>query len=240
MKVYVRSDAGNGVVCVDAGLSLGGMLSSLQGKVRGVIVDEDLAVCNEATRKVDLRLTEEQMAGLVERRGDALRETGRVEFGRGIVREVILGFCDSPFIVQENYEETIADVQDIFYRRKEEAEISGAFADEDLIQALRFAFDKRGGSIDALADVTVAELYGYAERYRSGEYDELTQNEGYERECASDGPEEYVHDELSRIQDDERGSRPDNDFAIGYYDACDELYRTGNDFRGRIGGSSLG
>ena len=37
---------------------------------------EDLAVCNEATAKHGLRLTEPQMMELVERRGEALRATG--------------------------------------------------------------------------------------------------------------------------------------------------------------------
>ena len=83
---------------------------------------EDLAVCNEATAKHGLRLTEPQMMELVERRGEALRATGRVEFGRGVVRELVRGFCDSPYLSQENYAEVIADVQDVFYRRKEDAE----------------------------------------------------------------------------------------------------------------------
>ena len=73
---------------------------------------EDLAVCNETTAKHGLRLTEPQMMELVERRGEALRATGRVEFGRGVVRELVRGFCDSPYLSQENYAEVIADVQD--------------------------------------------------------------------------------------------------------------------------------
>ena len=86
---------------------------------------EDLAVCNEATAKHGLRLTEPQMMELVERRGEALRATGRVEFGRGVVCELVRGFCDSPSLSQENYAEAIADVQDVFYRRKEDAEAAG-------------------------------------------------------------------------------------------------------------------
>ena len=103
---------------------------------------EDLAVCNEATAKHGLRLTEPQMRELVERRGEALRATGRVEFGRGVVRELVRGFCDSPYLSQENYAEVIADVQDVFYRRKEDAEGAGEpMADDDLVEALRYTFD---------------------------------------------------------------------------------------------------
>ncbi|MFR1640955.1 MAG: DUF6323 family protein, partial [Eggerthellaceae bacterium] len=75
-------------------------------RLQRAAVREDLAVCNEATAKHGLRLTEQQMMGLAERRGEALRATGRVEFGRGVLRELVLGFCDSPYLSQEGYEET--------------------------------------------------------------------------------------------------------------------------------------
>ena len=201
---------------------------------------EDLAVCNEATAKHGLRLTEPQMMELVERRGEALRATGRVEFGRGVLRELVLGFCDSPYLSQEGYEETIADVQDVFYRRKEDSEAGEAMADGDLIEALRFAYDhEAAGSVDALADVPLATLRAHAARRRAGDYDEKTQLEAFDEEAAHDGVEERVRDEFSRALDDEQGERPGNDYAAGFYDGYNELYRIGFDSNSRIGGSSF-
>ena len=203
---------------------------------------EDLAVCNEATAKHGLRLTEPQMMELVERRGEALRATGRVEFGRGVVRELVRGFCDSPYLSQENYAEAIADVQDVFYRRKEDAEAAGEpIADDDLVEALRHAFDgEAAGSAELLADVPVPTLRTYAARGRTGEYDEKTQAETFEEEAAHDGAGERVRDEFSRVLDDERWERPGNEYADGFYDGYHALYRIGFDSNRRIGGSSLG
>ena len=182
------------------------------------------------------------MMELVERRGEALRATGRVEFGRGVVCELVRGFCDSPYLTQENYAEAIADVQDVFYRRKEDAEAAGEpIADDDLVEALRHAFDgEAAGSAQLLADVPVATLRMYAARGRTGEYDEKTQAETFEEEAAHDGAGERVRDELSRVLDDERWERPGNEYADGFYDGYHELYRIGFDANSRIGGSSLG
>lgn len=215
---------------------------SIPPQLHGAAVREELAVCNEATAKYGLRLTEQQMIGLVERRTEALRATGRVEFGRGVVRELVRGFCDSPYLSQENYEDTIADVQDVFYRSKEDAEVDGGepMADDDLVEALRYAFDhEAAGSTEALADMPIATLRTHATRTRAGDYDEKTQNEAFEEEAAHDGAEEYVHDEFSRILDDERWERPGNEYAGNFYNAYNELYRIGFDDNSRIGGSSF-
>lgn len=53
---------------------------------------DELVSCNEATAAYGLSLTEEQMLGLVERRHEALRATGRVEFGRGALRDIVAAF----------------------------------------------------------------------------------------------------------------------------------------------------
>lgn len=214
---------------------------SIPPLLQGAAAREDLAVCNEATAKYGLRLTEQQARGLAERRSEALRATGRVEFGRGVVRELVMGFCDSPYLSQENYEETIADVQDVFYRRKEDSEAGEAMADDDLVAALRYAFDhEAAGSTDMLADLPLATLRAHAARGRAGDYDEKTLNEEFEEEAAHDGAEEYVRDEFSRVLDDERWERPGNDYADNFYNAYDEVYRIGFGDNGRIGGSSLG
>lgn len=214
---------------------------SMVTQLHGAAAREDLAVCNAATAQYGLQLTEEQMQGLAARRGEALRATGRVEFGRGILRELIVGFGDSPYLTQENYEETIADLQDVFYRRKEDSEAGETLADDDLIEALRDAFDhEAAGSVEALSGLSVATLRARAERSRAGDYDDKTQHEAFEEEEAHDGAEEHVRDEFSRVLDDERWERPGNEYADNFYDGYNELYRVGFDDNSRIGGSSLG
>lgn len=209
-------------------------------QVNTAATQEDLAVCNQATVSYGLSLTQEQMQGLVERRQAALRATGRVEFGRGVLREIVLGFCDSPFLIQNSYEETVAGIQDVFYRRKEDAELGEPVADDDLIEALRDAFDNEAaGSVEALEALSLKSLRAYAARKQAGDYDEQTQNEYFEKESAHDGAEEHTHDELSRMSEDEQWERPGNDYAAGFYDGYNELYRIGFDSNSRIGGSGV-
>lgn len=200
---------------------------------------DELVSCNEATATYGLSLTEEQMLGLVERRHEALRATGRVEFGRGALRDIVAAFRDSPYLLQETYVETLADVQDAFYRYKEEAETCGGISDDELIAALRTAFDERvHGAVDALEGVKLAELRAQVAGRLAGEYDETTQREAAEEE--SDGEDdERLHDEFDRVFDEERLERPSNEFAAGYYDGYGELYRIGFDANSRIGGSSF-
>lgn len=203
----------------------------------GASTRDELAACNAATAAYGLSLTEEQAAGLAERRREALASTGRVEFGRGVLLEIARGFCDSPYVRQENYEDVLAEVQDVFYRRKEEAEAVGGMADDDLIEALRSAFDtEAGGSTDALESVSLDALRSLALRRRTGDYDETTQREEEEREFDEDEPE---RDGLDRVYDDGRRERPSNEYAAGYYDGYNEFYRIGFDANSRIGGSSL-
>lgn len=200
---------------------------------------DELVSCNEATAAYGLSLTEEQMLGLVERRHEALRATGRVEFGRGALRDIVAAFRDSPYLLQETYVETLADVQDAFYRYKEEAETCGGISDDELIAALRTAFDERvHGAVDALEGVKLAELRAQVAGRLAGEYDETTQREAAEEE-SDDEDDERLRDEFDRVFDEERLERPSNEFAAGYYDGYGELYRIGFDANSRIGGSSF-
>ena len=60
---------------------------------------------NEITMKYGVTLSDNQIESLINKRFESLRNTGRVEFGDGVLKELIEAFCDSPYIIQENYEE---------------------------------------------------------------------------------------------------------------------------------------
>ena len=69
---------------------------------------------NEYTSQFGLSLSDGDIRELMLRRKECLCEQQRVEFGKGILEKIIFAFCDSPFIYQENYAETIADLQASF------------------------------------------------------------------------------------------------------------------------------
>lgn len=102
---------------------------------------KDLQICNRMTEGCGLALSPTQMRSLAERRVEALRATDRVEFGEGILKKLILAFRDSPYLSQQTYEETLTELQDLFYQLKNETR--DHLSDDELIEKMKTAFDGR-------------------------------------------------------------------------------------------------
>lgn len=128
---------------------------------------EELAVleaCNEKTEQFGLVLSGEQQAELIRCRDESLKRYERVELGRGILDQIIFCFCDSQYLNQENYSETLNTLQDIFYRFKNEA--MDQLTDEELLTFMREQYeDVCGGDTDYLAGTC---LERFAEAVRAG------------------------------------------------------------------------
>ncbi len=117
----------------------------------------ELRECNDFTVNYGLYLSDHQIKELTERRFEALRNTGRIEFGKGILKRLIAEFCDSPYITQENYEETILDLQDCFYYFKNES--MDRIPDGELISIMKNHFDGYcQGSMEYLSGTSLEEL----------------------------------------------------------------------------------
>lgn len=125
----------------------------------------ELRQTNALTGQYGLSLTETQIANIIQKRFEALEATGRVEFGRGIAKMLLEEFCDSPYIEQENYEETILELLDSFYYFKNESE--DKIPDDELIAIMHRHFDTIcQGSLEYLSGTTLEDLcrntrYGY-------------------------------------------------------------------------------
>lgn len=76
---------------------------------------------NEYTNQYGLSLSDCDVHELMNRRREALVRQQRIEFGGGILEKIIHAFCDSCYIYQDIYAETIARLQDIFYYYKNES-----------------------------------------------------------------------------------------------------------------------
>lgn len=112
---------------------------------------------NEYTHQFGLSLTDDDIQELMIRRRECLSEQQRVEFGQGILEKIIFAFCDSDFIYQENYAETIAELQNIFYLYKNEA--MDELTDDELISIMRNAFDGEcQGSLEYLEETYLEQL----------------------------------------------------------------------------------
>lgn len=113
--------------------------------------------CNRHTAKYGLTLDPGQALALAETRENALRRSGRIEFGAGITEKLIIAFCDSPYISKDDYEETLHELTMIFYDMKNET--WDAVSDDELIRSMREAFDVYcHGSADILAGSVMPQL----------------------------------------------------------------------------------
>lgn len=122
---------------------------------------EEIRCCNDLSGRYGLTLTEENITELVELRGQALRDTGRVEFGGGILPKLIRAFCKSTYVDAYNYASTLAELQDAFYYFKNESE--DRFPDDELIEFMEKVFNGQAhGSAEVLTTISLEELCRWA------------------------------------------------------------------------------
>ena len=117
---------------------------------------EELRGANDISARFGLTLSERGMRELAQARTRALRDHGRVEPGGSAVRSIIEGFCDSPFLLQEDYETTLAELTDAFYYFKNAC--GDRIADDELIAAMRERYDAYDGAVDAVIGTTIERL----------------------------------------------------------------------------------
>lgn len=144
---------------------------------------------NDDTKKFGLTLTDEDAKLLNAERNYALAEQERVEFGGGILPKIIYAFCDSGYLEQERYVDTLCRLQEMFYLYKEEA--MDLFTDDELITFMREQFDEICyGDLDYLettclknfAEAVRAGYRGYEQTGGSGEYAEFDPVPRWDRE----------------------------------------------------------
>lgn len=122
---------------------------------------DEIRCCNDLNQIYGLTLTESDITELVQLRGQALRSTGRVEFGGGILPKLIRAFCKSAYVDAYNYAATLADLQDAFYYFKNESE--DRFSDDELIEFMEKVFNGSAhGSTDVLTTISLEQLCRWA------------------------------------------------------------------------------
>lgn len=116
-----------------------------------------LTGCNEKTARFGLILSPAEAAALLETRAEALRSSGRIEFGPGVMQKMILAFCDSPYLCQSNYTETLQELIEIFYYFKNECQ--DKISDDELIEWMKKYYDTScEGSLDLLRNRELEQM----------------------------------------------------------------------------------
>ena len=133
-----------------------------------------LLLTTHYTEKYGLVLTQEDTELILEGRKNALQEQRRVEFGESILPRIIFEFCDSAYVRQDNYTQTLLRLQEIFFLYKNEME--DEITDDELLHFMKEQFETICyGDLEYLEGTC---LTGFAEAIRAG-YRGYKESEGY-------------------------------------------------------------
>ena len=165
-----------------------------QRKIYEMIVDAEeknelqrvLAV-NEKTSQFGVALTNEDAELLVQGRRDVLKMERRVEFGESILPELIMIFCDSVYMEQSNYAQTLYELQEVFYLYKNEAQ--DQLTDNELLTLMKELFEGICyGSVEYMKDTCLerfaravrAGYRDYAKNGMEGEYEKYSEEQRWD------------------------------------------------------------
>lgn len=112
---------------------------------------------NEKSGHFGLTLTARDARELMACRDESLQKYRRVEFGKGILEALIFEFCDSQYLNEANYVETLEKLQDTFYLLKNETE--ERMTDGEILHFMKEQFESVcAGDADHLADTCLERL----------------------------------------------------------------------------------
>lgn len=135
---------------------------------------------NRYTEKFGLALSQEDAKLLAQSRTETLKREQRVEFGAGILPKIIEAFCDSAYIMQDNYRDSLMRLQDIFYLYKNE--MLDEITDDELLEFMREQFENvcfgdfdylEGTCLDIFAQAIRAGYSGYTQSQGRGEFEKF-------------------------------------------------------------------
>lgn len=135
---------------------------------------------NQYTEKFGLVLSGEDAELLAQERVNALKKERRIEFGEGILPKIIYAFCDSDYILQDNYRDHLIRLQEIFYLYKNE--MMDEITDDELLEFMKEQFETvcygdldylEGTCLDIFAQAIRAGYSGYIEKEGKHAFEEF-------------------------------------------------------------------
>lgn len=138
---------------------------------------QQLLAANQYTEQFGLVLSEQDAKMLVRERMETLKRERRVEFGKSILPAIIYAFCDSAYIHQSHYVETLIRLQEMFFMYKNE--MDDELTDDELLNFMKEQFETVCyGDLDYL-EGTCLEIFSEAVRA------------GYRDYCRSEGKGDF-------------------------------------------------
>lgn len=150
---------------------------------------QTLVACNQRSEQYGLTLSEKEALALMECRNESLKKERRFELSESILKDMIDAFCDSRFLLQENYEESLERLQAIFYEFKNESE--DLLTDEELLTFMREQYEEvcmgdldylEGTCLERFARAVRAGYSGYEKSGGVGEYGQFDEETRWDKE----------------------------------------------------------
>ena len=138
---------------------------------------EQVRETNQYTEKYGLTLSPEDTEILLAEKKQILKKERRVEVGESLLPRIIYTFCDSSYISQDEYVDTLVRLQEIFYLYKNE--MQDEITDEELLNFMKEQFETvcfgdlqylEGTCLDLFAQAIRAGYGGYSETQGRGEF----------------------------------------------------------------------
>lgn len=146
-------------------------------RIKGQLWLQQVQETNRYTEKYGLRLSEQDAAVLIAEKKTVLKAERRIEFGESVLPQIIYTFCDSAYVTQENYLDTLIRLQEIFFLYKNE--MQDEISDEELLHFMREQFEEvcfgdlgylEGTCLEIFAEAIRAGYRGYRITQGKGEF----------------------------------------------------------------------
>lgn len=149
----------------------------------------EVMTCNERSGHFGLSLSQEEATQLLECRNKSLETYQRIELSQTMLPKLIEYFCDSDYINQGDYLETLEALLGIFYEFKQES--LDLLTDDELLTFMREQYDEicfgdleylEGTCLERFAEAIKGGYRGYQTTGGAGEYQQLSTEMRWDRE----------------------------------------------------------
>ncbi len=121
-------------------------------------VAKELMLLGDKTAEYGITLSEKDCVDIAECRFESLRENERIEVGLGATQRIIEEFCDSAYVSQINFRETVEGLLECFYMIK--TETYDKVSDDEVLEFLKYLFEyEAGGDVSKIYDSVALDAF---------------------------------------------------------------------------------
>ena len=121
-------------------------------------VAKELMLLGDKTAQYGITLSEKDCLEIAECRYESLKENERIEVGLGATQKIIEKFCESGYVNQNNFSETVEGLLECFYMIK--TETNDKVDDETVLEVLNYIFENdAGGDVSKIYDCAALDEY---------------------------------------------------------------------------------